>query len=185
MVLFEHQAVLFKDLSVIQWDRFSDAAEDLAASFLKSDSFPNPISISVSGADASLTVNRADGSAAVVFSVSRARHKLREGRFYIESFSFEEDFMLRCLLLAWMGAIHTDETGHLEVDGSQAGWHWIADYVDRVAGLELDLATDYQFGFNNRHRSPASAQDAKMFEDLVNGGLLMTWRPERSPSWFF
>jgi tetratricopeptide (TPR) repeat protein len=47
------------------------------------------------------------------------------------------------------------------------------------------FASDERFTFNNRYRSPASSQDKKMFEDLLAGNLLVTWKPEHSLSWFF
>lgn len=184
MILFEHRLAVLKDLSPVRWRRLLDAAEDLTASFRQSDCFSSPLRFAPSADGLSLSVFRVGRTSIMKLAANRSEYRLREGRVLVESLSFEEDFMIRCLLLAWMGSCSESE-GFIEVDGSQAGWHWVSEYVDRVAGLEVDLASDERFTFNNRYRSPASVQDAKMFEDLLSGNFNVKWKVEHSPSWFF
>jgi|AntRauTorcE11898_2_1112593.scaffolds.fasta_scaffold11238_2 hypothetical protein len=184
MTLFEHRLAVLKDLSRLRWQRFLDAAEDLVASFKQSDSFSSPLRFALSSDGLSLSVFRTGRTSIMKLAANRRDYRLKEGRALFESMSFEEDFMIRCLLLAWMGAFSESE-GFIEVDGSQAGWGLVSDYVHRMIGLEVDLASDERFTFNNRYRSPASSQDKKMFEDLLAGNLLVTWKPEHSLSWFF
>jgi len=186
VLLFEHQLIVTKDLSIVRWQGLVTAAEKLTESFRGSENFTQPLTFSVLADGLSLRAYRAGRTSILKLAVNRRDYSFLKGRSHVpvESVSFEEDFMIRCLLLVWALALSESE-GYLRVDGSQSGWQVAADYVARVTGLSIDLDTDERFTFNNQDRSPATAQDRQMFEDLLNGSLSACWKPEHSLSWFF
>lgn len=186
MILFEHQLMVTKDLSIVRWQKMVEAVELLIESFGESEQFSHPLKFTLSPDGLSTRFFRAGRTSILKLAVNRRDYAFRQGLDHIpiQSLSFEEDFMIRCLLLAWVWSVNERE-GSIRVDGSQSGWQMAADYVSRVAGLAIDLNTDERFTFNNQDRSTASTQDRKMFDDLLAGELLVAWKREHSISWFF